>query len=128
MLTLAAAFLLLGERPALSQEATVSETGAVARIAECLVVNAPHDWQQLTMEVRLDEPGAENGRVRYLAKLASTPDEPLAYTPCDAARPAKLLMESRTQQEPERRGWTAARLVLDNDGKFKLNYDYPKKD
>lgn len=128
MLALAAAPLLLAQRPAAAQEASISETSAVVRIAECLVVNAPDDWEQLTMEVQLDEPGAENGRVRYLAKRASSPDQPVAYTPCDPAKPAKVLMESRKQQQPERKGWTAARLQLQNDGKFKLNYDYPKKD
>jgi hypothetical protein len=128
MLALAAAPLLVAPRPALSQGASISETNAVARIAECLVVNAPDDWQQLTMEVHLDEPGAENGRVRYLAKRAASPDQPVAYTPCDAAKPAKVLIEARKQQRPERKGWTGARLVLHNDGKFQLNYDYPKKD
>lgn len=106
----------------------MSETNAVARIAECLVQGPPDDWESLYMVVELERPGADTGRVRYLAKRSSKPDQSIAYTPCDAAKPAKVLIEARKMQPPERKGWTGARLTLHNDGKFELNYDFPKKD
>jgi hypothetical protein len=118
--------LALAPAAAFSQEASMSETNAVARIAECLVQGPPDDWQELSMVIQLDEPGAETGLVRYLAKRASNVDEPVAYTPCDAKKPAKVLIEARKMQPPERKGWTGARLTLHNSGKFELNYDYPK--
>jgi hypothetical protein len=119
--------LALAAAPAglFAQGASISETNAVARIAECLAEGPPPDWQQLYMVIELSEPGAETGAVRYLARRASAPDEPVAYTPCDTRKPAKILIESRKQQPPERKGWTSARLVIHSDGKFDLKYDYP---
>ena len=119
MLALAAA-----PASAFAQGASISETNAVARIAECLAQGAPGDWQRLTMVVELAKPGDETGNVRYLATGAS--GEPQAYTPCDTRKPALTLLEARKSQTPERKGWISARLVLFEDGKFELHYDYPK--
>ena len=120
--------LALAAAPAsmFAQSASISETTAVARIAECLVQGAPNDWQRLYMVVELENPGDETGNVRYLAARAADPDHPVAYTPCDLKKPARVLIEARKRQVPERKGWVGARLVLHEDGKFELNYDYPK--
>ena len=117
--------LALGPASGFAQTASLAETEAVARIAECLVQGTPSDWQRLYMVIELGEPGAETGQVRYLAARASAPDEPVAYTPCDIRKPATILIEARKRQVPERKGWTGARLILHDDGKFELNYDYP---
>lgn len=109
-----------------AQNASISETNAVARIAECLVQGAPNDWQQLYMVIELEKPGDETGNVRYLARRAADPDHPVAYTPCDFKKPAVILIEARKRQVPDRKGWIGARLVLHEDGKFELNYDYPQ--
>ena len=119
MLALAAAPVI-----AFAQGASISETNAVARVAECLAQGAPGDWQRLTMVVELDKPGDETGKVRYFATDASGKPEP--YTPCDTRKPALILLEARTALSAERKGWTSARLVLFEDGKFELHYDYPK--
>ena len=106
--------------------ASLAETDAVARIAECIVQGAPDDWQRLYMVIDLAKPGDETGQVRYLAARASAPDAPVAYTPCDTRKPATVLLEARKRQTPERKGWIGARLTLHESGKFELNYDYPK--
>jgi hypothetical protein len=120
--------LALAAAPAstFAQSATIAETNAVARIAECLVQGAPNDWQKLYMVIELKKPGDETGNVRYLAARAADPDHPVAYTPCDLRKPALVLIDARKHQVPERKGWTSARLVLHEDGKFELNYEYPK--
>ena len=110
----------------MAQTASIAETDAVARIAECLAQGPPPDWRRLYMVIELPQPGAETGEVRYLAARASAPTAPVAYTPCDTRKPAMILIEARKRQAPERKGWTGARLVLHDDGKFELNYDYPK--
>lgn len=109
---------------ALGQAASTPETETVTAIAQCMVEGAPEGWQRLYMVVELAEPGAESGEVRYLAERNG--EERQAYIPCDARRPARLLIAARKQQPPERSGWTGARLVIHPDGKFQLNYDYPK--
>ena len=118
--------LALAAAPAIAfaQGASISETNAVARVAECLAQGAPGDWQRLTMVVELEKPGDATGGVRYFATDASGKAEP--YTPCDTRKPALMLLEARKSQTPERKGWISARLVLFEDGKFELHYDYPK--
>jgi len=120
--------LLLAAAPAaaFAQTASIAETTAVARIAECLIIGPPSDWQKLHMVVELAEPGAETGQVRYLAVRESAPDTPVPYVPCDPKKPAQILIQSRKDQVPERKGWTGARLTIHENGKFELNYDYPK--
>ena len=118
--------LALGAGSAFAQSASLAETDAVARIAECIVQGAPEDWQRLYMVIDLAKPGDETGQVRYLAARASAPDAPVAYTPCDTRKPATVLLEARKRQTPERKGWIGARLTLHESGKFELNYDYPK--
>ena len=121
-------FLALAPGCAFAQQsgASLAETEAVARIAECIVQGAPDDWQRLYVVIDLAKPGDETGQVRYLATRASAPGEPVAYTPCDTRKPAIILLDARKRQTPERKGWIGARLTLHEDGKFELNYDYPK--
>jgi hypothetical protein len=118
--------LALAPGPGFAQSASLAETDAVARIAECIAQGAPPDWQRLYMVIDLAQPGDETGRVRYLAALASAPDARVDYMPCDTSKPAKILLEARKRQTPERKGWIGARLTLHDDGKFELHYDYPK--
>jgi hypothetical protein len=108
-----------------SQTATNAESQAALQIAQCMAEGPPDDWQQLYMVIELPEAGAPAGRVRYLAARESTPDL-VPYTPCDPQKPAKILMDSRATQTPERQRWTGARLVIHRSGRFDLNYDYPK--
>ena len=107
-----------------AQDASTSETEAVGKIAECLVQGPPSDWKRLTMVIELEKPGDETGRVRYLA--TGPQGQVIAYTPCDASKPALVLLQTRQQMTADRAGWNAARLVLFENGKFELHYDYPK--
>jgi len=119
--------LLLAAIPAIGfgQTASKAEAEVAQEIAKCMLETAPSDWQKLFMIIELPEAGAPAGRVRYMATRDFAPD-PVAYTPCDPQVPAKLLMEARETQATERRGWTGARLIISRDGRFDLNYDYPK--
>jgi hypothetical protein len=105
--------------------ASKAESQVAQEIAQCMLQTAPTDWQRLFMIVELPEPGAPSGRVRYMATRDFAPD-PVPFTPCDPQLPAKLLMESRENLAAERRGWTGARLTIQRDGRFDLNYDYPR--
>ncbi|HUQ77114.1 MAG TPA: hypothetical protein VM183_20515 [Burkholderiales bacterium] len=119
--------LLAAALPAIgfAQTASESETKAVLQIAECLADGPPQDWQQLFMVIELPEAGSSSGRARYLVSSDFAPD-PVPYIPCDGKKPAQILMDARSEQPAERRGWTGARLVIHRSGRFDLNYDYPK--
>ena len=112
--------------PALGQQANQDETQAINEIAQCLVEGLPSDWAVAHMVVELARPGAETGGVRYLVSRQDATDKFEPFNPCDTDRPPKLLISLRDQQPQERRGWSAARLIVQRDGNFRLNYDYPK--
>lgn len=108
------------------QEANVTEREAVTEIAQCLVEGLPDDWVAAHMLVELQTPGASTGGVRYLVARKGAEDKFEAFTPCDTSRPAEMLIDLRARQPRERQGWTSARLVVERDGSFRLNYDFPK--
>ena len=111
---------------AVAQQANPVEMDSINEIARCLAQGAPADWVSAYMLVELEKPGDLTGRVSYLALRQGAEDQPEAFTPCDTARPARLLIALREQQPAERRGWTSARFAVERDGNFSLNYDFPK--
>ena len=111
---------------ALAQQATSAEVDTMTAIAECLAEGLPADWRQAHMIVELAEPGASSGNVQYLVSRGEIKDKLEPFTPCDVRKPARALIDMRQSQPSERRGWTTARVVLNPDGSFELNYDFPK--
>jgi hypothetical protein len=109
-----------------AQEANVAERETITQIAQCLVEGLPDDWVAAHMVVELRSPGASTGGVRYLVARKDAEDTLEAFTPCDASQPAQMLVDLRASQPGERQGWTSARLVVERDGSFRLNYDFPK--
>lgn len=120
------AALVMAAPAAMAQPASKAETQVVSTIVECLVEGLPEDWERAEMIVELAKPGAESGDVQYLVARTESEGRLEPFTPCDVRKPARALLDARKSQAPNRRGWTAAKLVLQRDGKFGLNYDYPK--
>ena len=112
--------------PAAAQEANREETEAINEIVQCLVQGLPSEWVAAHMIVELAAPGGSTGGVRYLVAKTEGDGELEPFMPCDAQAPANILVDLRSSQAPERRNWTGARLVLQRDGSFRLNYDFPK--
>jgi hypothetical protein len=123
---LLAAAALLPFHPALAQEANQNEAQAVTEIARCMMQGLPENWVRAQMVIQLEHPGEATGAVRYLVTRKDAEDRPEPFTPCDTDLPASILVGLRGVQPAERRGWTAARLVVERDGSFRLNYDFPK--
>ncbi len=117
--------LLVAARGVAAQEANPKEMDAIAEIARCLVKGLPEDWAIAHMVVELRTPGASTGGVRYVVARKEQ-DKLENFTPCDTDRPANILMGLRETQPQERRGWIVARLSVERDGSFRLNYDFPK--
>jgi hypothetical protein len=108
------------------QEANPNEMQAITEIAQCMVEGLPDDWVTAHMIVELATAGASTGGVRYLVGRKDAEDKLEPFTPCDTERPAKALIGLRDSQPADRRGWSSARLVVERDGTFRLNYDFPK--
>lgn len=121
------ALLLAAASGAPAQEASKSQTKVVQSVVECLAAGLPEDWTRAEMIVELAQPGASTGDVQYLVARKDAEDKLEPFTPCDFRKPARALLETRKSQPRARRGWTSAKLVLQRDGKFALNYEYPKK-
>lgn len=128
LLTALLAATLLAPVSAGAQSATDAETKAVTEIVECLLEGLPEDWVRAEMKVELQKPGDETGSVLYLAATSDAADQPQPFTPCDVRTPARRMIELRASLPAERRAWTAATLMLQRDGRFGINYDYPKKE
>jgi hypothetical protein len=111
---------------AFGQPANPSELEAVTQIARCLVAGLPDDWDAAHMVVELETPGASTGKVRYLVARKEGQDQLEPFTPCDTGEPPRMLVGLREQLAADRRGWTLGRLVVERDGSFRLNYEYPK--
>jgi hypothetical protein len=117
---------LLAAGGALAQPANPTELETVTQIAQCMVEGLPDDWVAAHMVVELEVPGASTGRVRFLVARKDAEDALESFTPCDTAKPPKMLVALREQLAADRRGWTLGRLVVERDGSFRLNYEYPK--
>ncbi|HEY6821070.1 MAG TPA: hypothetical protein VI321_03560 [Burkholderiales bacterium] len=128
MRTLLTALALFLPAVVCAQDASEKETAAVQSMLECLVQGLPEDWQRAEMTVELAKPLADTGDVEYMVVRSGAQDKPEAFTPCDVRKPPRTLLDIRKSQAPARRGWTRAQLVLQRDGKFGINYEYPKKD
>jgi len=123
---LAALAVLLAPFGVPAQEASDAEKEAITQIAQCMVAGLPDDWVAAHMVVELPSPGASTGGVRYLVARKDAEDDLETFTPCDTAKPAQMLVDLRVRQPRDRQGWTSARLVIERDGAFRLNYDFPK--
>ena len=126
IIALLAAALLVSPSWAYAQKANETETEVLQAIAKCLLAGLPQDWYRAQVVVQLEKPNAPDGEVRYVFSRALARDQFERFKPCDEQAPAKALVELRKELPPERRGWRAARFVLNRDGKFDLSYDYPK--
>ena len=109
-----------------AQEANQNEMQAVSEIAQCLAQGLPENWVSAHMLVQLPGPGESTGGVRYLVARSDAEDKLEPFTPCDTDLPADILVGLRGAQPAERRDWTSARLVIERDGSFRLNYDFPR--
>jgi hypothetical protein len=128
-LLLAAAVVALAPlHAALAQEANATQMEVISEIFRCVAQGLPQDWASAQMIVELAQPGDSTGKVRYLVFRKDAADKPEFFTPCDGGDgPPKALIALREREPLERRGWTTARLVLERDGNFRLNYDFPPK-
>jgi hypothetical protein len=127
LLTALLAVALAAPGALLAQTASAEETKAVTEIVECLLEGLPEDWVRAEMKIELAQPGADTGDVLYMVARGDSADKLQAFTPCDVRKPARAMLELRKTLPMERRPWIAATLLLQRDGKFGLNYDYPKK-
>ena len=126
LLLAAVAAALVPFHTARAQEANSTQMEIINEIAGCLAQGLPKEFESAHMIVELEHPGDATGKVRYLL-FRNAVDKPESFAPCDTDGPPKALIALRDREPVERRGWTTARFVLEHDGNFRLNYDFPAK-
>ena len=77
-----------------------------------------------------DEIGRDDRKREFEAKYsyAGKDGKNAAFTPCDPREPAQNVYKLNGVLEADKRNWIRATLFLSNEGKFELQYDYPKKE
>jgi hypothetical protein len=125
LLIAAAITLGLASWNADAQEASFTDTKVAETIWQCLATGLPADWEHAFVLIKLSEPGASNGDVRYVVVRTGAEDKPEPFQPCDLSHPAMTIIEARQYLPAERRNWNGARIAFHRNGNFEFNYDYP---
>ena len=106
-----------------------SQEEIVGRIAECMRETAPKDWRQLAFTLDQEFPDPEKpGKVSASHKAAGKADKALRdIKPC--RRPdwvSRAVQAFRETQDEQASRWTGITVTLERDGKYTINFRYPK--
>lgn len=117
-------------KPAAAPAETKPQTPdeVVQEIANCVLAGLPQGWQVARVEVI--EIGRDDRKREFEAKYSYSGKDGknAAFTPCDPREPAQAVYKLNGVLEADKRNWIRATLFLSNEGKFELQYDYPKKE
>ena len=106
----------------------MSAEEVVQEIANCVLGGLPPGWTLAQIEVR--EVG-RNDKQRDFEAIYSYLDgagKAAIFEPCDPREPALNVYKLNGALDPAKRDWIRATLVLSNEGKFELQYDYTAAD
>ena len=117
-------------KPAAAPAETKPQTPdeVVQEIANCVLAGLPQGWQVARVEVI--EIGRDDRKREFEAKYSYSGKDGknASFTPCDPREPAQNVYKLNGVLEADKRNWIRATLFLSNEGKFELQYDYPKKE
>jgi hypothetical protein len=101
----------------------------VGAIGKCLSENAPADWR--TVIFKLDPAPAVAGKkasaiVEHKVFAGADGSEPQDLKPCRPDYAPKAVQTLRESQDEKARGWTGITVTVNRDGRYSINYRYPK--
>jgi hypothetical protein len=107
----------------------ITQDAIIGKVVECMSESAPRDWRQLVFTLDQESPDPENpGKAVASHKAAGKADKaPREIKPC--RRPdwvSKAVQRFRELQDEKARLWTGITLTLERDGRYTINYRYPK--
>ena len=106
-----------------------SQEEIIAKIAGCMLENAPEDWQRLTFRLDEEPPGGgRRGKITFEHQVVSgTADSaPQDLKPCRPQYVPSAVNTFRETQDEQARTWTGITVTLERDGRYSINYRYPK--
>lgn len=95
----------------------------VEQIFSCLAPGLPSDWKR-TWVVVSNSGNAATAKFYYSVTLREDDAEELV--PCNAQEITRRITGLAAALPVDQRRWTSARLSIDNEGAYALNYDYAK--
>lgn len=94
----------------------------VEQIFSCLAPGLPSDWKKTWVVVNADATAA----AKFYVTTSYRDEDAEEFTPCNAAEVARRIASLSDVLPLEQRRWKSARLQIDNEGGFALNYDSVK--
>jgi hypothetical protein len=95
----------------------------VEQIFSCLAPGLPQDWKRTWVVVTSGE-AAIAAKFYFTSSFRDEDAEELV--PCNAQEITRRIAGLSDALPPERRRWSSARLMIDNEGEYELKYDYAK--
>ncbi|MCC6209631.1 MAG: hypothetical protein IT513_01180, partial [Burkholderiales bacterium] len=95
----------------------------VEQIFSCLAPGLPSEWKRTWVVVRTAA-GATTAKFYFSVTLRDEDAEELV--PCNAQEITRRITGLNAALPAGQQGWSSARLSIDNEGAYTLNYDYAK--
>ena len=107
----------------------ITQETLIKKIVECMSETAPKDWRELVFTLDQESADPENpGKIVASHKAAGKAEKALHdIKPC--RRPdwvSRAVQTFRELQDEKERRWTGITLTVLRDGRFTVNYRYPK--
>jgi hypothetical protein len=99
----------------------------VGLVGQCMAENAPDDWQTFIFKLQLAEAGSKKPpSVEHKVITGAAGNAPQDLKPCREDYIPKAVNTFRENQDEKARRWTGIVLTIQRDGKFSVNFEYPK--
>jgi len=106
-----------------------SDEEIVVAISNCLIENAPSDWQAVifTRDEAPAAPGKQKpATIQHQVVVGAESNPPQDLKPCRPDYVAKAVNTFRENQDEKARSWTGITVTVHRDGRFSVTYRYPK--
>lgn len=129
IVTPAAALLLAALCAPSYAQLQYSQEDIIGRIADCMKETAPKDWTRLTFKLDQDTADPENPGNVVASHKAVVKGEKAAQDIKPCRRPdwvSRAVQTFRETQDEKARQWTGITVTLERNGRYMINYRYPK--
>lgn len=94
----------------------------VEQIFACLAPGLPADWKKTWVVVSAEAAAT----AKFYVTTSFRDEDAEEFVPCNVPEVARRIASLSDALPPGERRWKSARLIIDNEGAFALNYDYAK--
>ena len=128
-MALLSAMVALAASAAAHAQKPYSDKEIISSIAACMLENAPQDWQRLIFTLEEEAPTEDQkrtGTFEHKVVTSAPGSEPQDLKPCRPLYVPTAVNALRENQDAKARAWTGITITLERDGRYSINYRYPK--